>query len=151
MLRENWPNIIVTHCLAHRLELAFKDAVKKSASTNVYDRTLTLLMGLYYFYRKSPKQKKHLMATFALNGMKSILPTRIGGTRWLPHTNRAVHAFIKGYKAFVYQLQNASHNNPKAEGFAKLAVDGGVIIFLLHLKVTIDSNTYHVYENIIGI
>lgn len=53
------------HCLAHRLELSLKDSVKK-VQNKLYDKAETLLMGLYYFYKKSPKQKKQLESTFIL-------------------------------------------------------------------------------------
>lgn len=41
MKREN-PEIVVTHCLAHRVELSFKDDIK---SSKLYDKTITLLLG----------------------------------------------------------------------------------------------------------
>ncbi|WAR09373.1 ZN862-like protein [Mya arenaria] len=85
LLRAKWPHIVVTHCLAYRLELAFKDAVQMSSK--IYKRAMTLLIGLYSLYRKSPKQIKALMETFSvLNFKTSIMPTRIGGTRWLPYS-----------------------------------------------------------------
>lgn len=56
LLKKRWPHLITTHCLAHRLELAFKDAVKTS-SPKLYEKA-TFLLGLYYLFRKSPKQKK---------------------------------------------------------------------------------------------
>ena len=45
-LKQIQPSLIV-HCLAHRLELAYKDAVKKIP---VYSYLLVLLVGIYYFY-----------------------------------------------------------------------------------------------------
>ncbi|KAH3894584.1 hypothetical protein DPMN_018741 [Dreissena polymorpha] len=97
---------------------------------------MTLLIGLYYLYHKSPKQKKALQRAFVMMGFKaSIMPTRIGGTRWLPHLDRSLSAFFKGYRVLVYQLQTSSHDNAKAEGFAKLATDGFLILYLLQLKV----------------
>ncbi|WAR03078.1 ZN862-like protein, partial [Mya arenaria] len=137
LLRADWPHIVVTHCLAHRFELAFKDAVKMSSM--IYDSAMTLLMGLYYLYRKSPKQKKALMETFSvLNFNTSIMPTWISGTRWLPHLDRSLRTFFQGYRAFVMQLESSSHDNPKAEGLAKLAADGHVITYLLDLKAVVD-------------
>ena len=61
------------------------------------------------------------MRSFDALNMKPILPSRIGGTRWLPHLQRAMNAFTKGFKAIIMQLENSSHDNPKAEGLAKLA------------------------------
>ncbi|XP_053408494.1 uncharacterized protein LOC123560874 [Mercenaria mercenaria] len=47
---------------------------------------------------------------------------------------RAINAFLGGYRAIRAQLETGSHNNPKAEGLAKLASDGHVIIYILLLK-----------------
>ena len=63
LLLQRWPHMVVTHCLAHRLELAFKDAVKKT-DPKKYERATTLLLGLYYLFRKSPKQKKGKLSIF---------------------------------------------------------------------------------------
>ena len=41
------PSCITVHCFAHRLEPAYKDAVKEN---KLYNSCIVLLMGLYYFY-----------------------------------------------------------------------------------------------------
>lgn len=61
-LKEDYPNIIGIQCLAHRLELSFKDAIKKNNTT--YDKLVTLLLGIYYFYKRTPLQRKGLKTTF---------------------------------------------------------------------------------------
>jgi hypothetical protein len=134
LLKESRPYLIVTHCLAHRLELGFKDAIKLH-SQKLYERAMTLLIGLYYLYRKSPTQKKSLKRCFQSLELRQILPTRVDGTRWLPHTQRAINALVKGYKAFKMQLDSSSHKNAKAEGYAKMLQDGHIITYLLMLKV----------------
>ncbi|KAH3885507.1 hypothetical protein DPMN_009501 [Dreissena polymorpha] len=109
---------------------------KTDKHKHVCEKSMTLLIGLYYLYHKSPKQKKALQRAFVMMDFKaSIMPTRIGGTRWLPHLDRSLSAFFKGYRALVYKLQTSSHDNAKAEGFAKLATDGFLILYLLQLKV----------------
>jgi hypothetical protein len=134
LLRKKWPHIIVTHCLAHRLELAFKDTIKICTKT-LYDKLMVLLLGLYYLYKKSPKQKKALKRCFKVLNINQILPKRVGGTRWLPHLYKATIAFIKGYKAIRLQLETFSHKTPKSEGYAKLTQDGSLIVYMLVLKV----------------
>lgn len=83
------------------MELAYKDAVKKNI---LYDRAITLLMGLYYFYRNSPKQRSKLREMFQELGMKSVVPTRVGGTRWVGHMVLAINTFLKCHPALVRQL-----------------------------------------------
>ncbi|XP_070580189.1 zinc finger protein 862-like [Ptychodera flava] len=56
-LRENLsPSIVMIKCLVHRLELAFKEAVKCKA----HDCLMTLLGELYKMYHKSPLQRTNL-------------------------------------------------------------------------------------------
>jgi hypothetical protein len=56
--------------------------------------------------------------------------------------SRAIGTFEKGYRAIINQLFTASHGNPKAEGLAKLAIDGNLMIFLMSLKVHIINLHY---------
>ena len=56
------PNCITVHCFAHQLEPAFKDEVKEN---RLYDSCIVLLMGLYYLYHKSPKQRQSLKQSFS--------------------------------------------------------------------------------------
>lgn len=48
LMRNDHPEIIGVHCLAHRLELAFKDVFK---SDKLYTQLTTLLLGLYFFIK----------------------------------------------------------------------------------------------------
>lgn len=50
-LKRIQPALVAVHCYAHKLELAFKDAIKKvSIDAKV---STCLLQGLYYFYHNS--------------------------------------------------------------------------------------------------
>lgn len=126
--------MIAIHCLAHRLKLGVKDAIKR-VYYKIYDRAMTMLICLYYFNKKSPKQKQELKNTFQILDMKCVIPTRVGGTRWVPHTMKSINIFQRSYNAVMTHLKNAFHKNPKAEGLAKLAGDAGVVGYLLMLKV----------------
>jgi hypothetical protein len=134
LIKSDHPEVITTHCLAHRVELAVKDHIKKS-DTKLYDKAMTLLIGLYYFYKKSYKQKKQLMRAFEALAIKPMLPLRVGGTRWVPHTVAAIEAFCHSHIAICSQLDSASHGNAKAGGLSKLSHDAGIITYLLVLKV----------------
>lgn len=52
LLKEAVPWVIVFWCLAHRLELALKDALKSTFFTTIDE----LLLQVYYLYEKSPKK-----------------------------------------------------------------------------------------------
>ena len=50
-------------CLAHRLELAVKDALKKSS----FDFIDEMLLRLYYLYEKSPKNVESSKTSFLIS------------------------------------------------------------------------------------
>lgn len=97
------PSCITVHCFAHRLELAYKDAVKEN---KLYDSCIVLLMGLYYFYHNSPKQRQNLKRSFESLRQSSVMPTCVGGTRWVGHMMLAVENVLKGYQAIHAQLED---------------------------------------------
>lgn len=124
--------IINVHCFAHRLELAFRDVLKKEKK---YDKLMTLLIGLYYFYMKSYKSKKGLLDTMKALNVDGILPAKVTGTRWLPHLTRAIICLIRNFPAYEAHLCSLSHTNPKAEGLVKIMLSKDVVCFVLFLKV----------------
>ncbi|VDI01683.1 Hypothetical predicted protein [Mytilus galloprovincialis] len=123
--------IINVHCFAHRLELAFRDVLKKEKK---YDKLMTLLIGLYYFYMKSYKSKKGLLDTMKALNVDGILPAKVTGTRWLPHLTRAIICLIRNFPAYEAHLCSLSHTNPKAEGLVKIMLSKDVVCFVLFLK-----------------
>jgi hypothetical protein len=98
--------------LIFRLELAYKDAVKKD---KLYSSVIAMLMGLYYFYRNSPKMRQCLMVTYEALGVTGNrqVPTRVGGTRWLGHLERAVNAYIRAEEAILAQLTDIIEQTKK--------------------------------------
>jgi len=97
------PSLITVRCFAHRLELAYKDAVKGS---RLYDSCTVLLMGLYYFYHNSPKQRQNLKRSFQSLNQTSVMPTRVGGTRWVGHMVHSIENCLRGYQAIRHQLED---------------------------------------------
>ena len=74
-------------CLAHRLELSVKDALKGTT----FDAIDEFLLRLYYLYEKSPKKYRELedlitdlreCLSFDDAGIK---PVRSSGSRWISH------------------------------------------------------------------
>ena len=86
------PSCITVHCFAHRLELAYKDAVKEN---KLYDSCIVL-----------PKQRQNLKRSFQSLNQSSVMPTRVGGTRWVGHIILSVENFLKGYQAIRAQLED---------------------------------------------
>ena len=100
----------VVHCIAHRLELAFKDAIKQDKP---YETANVLLLGLYYFYRNSPKQREKFI--FSCLNIKVLIPTRVGGTSWVGHILRATDNFLKGFQAIRNQIEDCLNQKAKVQ------------------------------------
>ena len=134
LLRQNiGPEIINVHCLAHRLELSFRDIVKSSKQ---YDKLMTLLVGLHYFYIKQYKNKAGLLKAIAALEIDGILPPKVTGTRWLPHLYRGLQALVRTYRAYEAHLSSLSHQNAKAEGLVKILLDKSLMAFVFFLQVS---------------
>ncbi|XP_062589081.1 zinc finger protein 862-like [Saccostrea cucullata] len=126
LLQKDFTEIIGVHCLAHRLELAYKDAVKNDP---LYNRLTTLLLRLYYFYKNSSKQRKNLKECMKVLNLIGTLPHRVNSTRWLPHMRRALDTLFTSYPAFSHHLQDASHTNAKANGLARLLESSSIMTY----------------------
>ena len=72
--------VLRVHCKAHRQELAISDAMKKNP---MFQRVEELLSGLFTFYHTSPLNRANLVNTFQTLKATPLIPTRIGGTRWV--------------------------------------------------------------------
>ncbi|XP_052286932.1 uncharacterized protein LOC127882371 [Dreissena polymorpha] len=133
LLLKEKPGLVITHCLAHRLELAIKDVFK---TNKTYDKAMTLLVGVFYWYKRSSKQQKELARTFKALNPKSVplMPTRAGGTRWVSHMMKAINTFLRAYVPITTHLGHASNSNSKAEGLHKLATSMTIMVFLVVLK-----------------
>ncbi|KAL5007366.1 hypothetical protein ScPMuIL_003785 [Solemya velum] len=127
--------LVNVHCFAHRLELAFRDVVKKN---KLYDKLMTLLIGLHYFYTKQYKNKHGLLHTIETLNINGILPPKVTGTRWLGHLSRGIIALLRTFRAYEAHLCTLSHTNPKAEGLVKMMLDKHLVCFVLFLKEILD-------------
>lgn len=52
---------VIAWLIDYTVELSFRDEVKADKK---YERLSTLLLGIFYFYKRSPKQRKNLRHTF---------------------------------------------------------------------------------------
>ncbi|KAK7944844.1 hypothetical protein WMY93_000572 [Mugilogobius chulae] len=140
--------IIGIHCMAHRLELSFSDAMR---SNIMFQRVELLLGGLYTFYHTSPLNRANLMNSFQALGHMRLVPTRIGGTRWVGHLLRALDHFLRGYQGLVLhleQIQSSDAQNvrgvqqAKARKFYSTVKEAAIVRFcgFLHDTLTHLSN-----------
>ena len=100
-------------CLAHRLELAIKDALK----TTYFDSVDGMLLNLYLLYSKSPKKCRQLEEVIA--DLKECLalvdggskPIRACGSRWIGHKWNAMKRVLSRYGAYTNHLAAMSEDH----------------------------------------
>ena len=104
------PWVFWMWCLAHRLELAMKDAL----ADTFFDTLDEMLLRLYYIYEKSPKKCRELESVindlkecfqFDDNGVK---PIRASGSRWVSHKLNAMRRILSKYGAYTAHLTQLS-------------------------------------------
>ncbi|XP_014672133.1 PREDICTED: zinc finger protein 862-like, partial [Priapulus caudatus] len=105
------PFIQTIHCSAHRLELAYKDATK---SLDIFNKVDNMLLAIYLFYKNSPLNRANLKASFNTLAQKPLIPSRVGGTRWLPHIKRALENLLIGYEPIMQHLTQIQNPNDAA-------------------------------------
>ena len=108
LLRKEQPSLLTIHCMAHRLELSLKDTIKHVPLSKKIN---TPLLGLYYFYHNSPLNRAMLARSFTAGkeqNDKLLMPTRVGGTRWVAHLVQALTNLTMSYKFIVTHLEQVS-------------------------------------------
>lgn len=97
-------------CVAHRLELAVKDALKSTFFSTIDD----MLLRIYYVYSKAPKKCRELEEVIAdLSGCLDsseftakgeTRPIRACGTRFITHKVAALGRIIDKFGAYLSHL-----------------------------------------------
>jgi len=118
-LRGDKAYVLGVHCMAHRLELAFSDTIKVSP---MFCKVEELLGGLYTFYHTSPLNRANLVNSYQTLKQTPLMPTRIGGTRWVGHLLRALDQFLRGYQAIVLHLEQVIRNLYLAYAYTTLRI-----------------------------
>ena len=93
--------------MPHKLELS--DALKqaKTAAT-----VLDIMELIYKTYHYSPKSRRELKNIPTELGSHARMPTRVKGTRWLPHVRRALGVMLndsKGAKQYMVVYRHMEH------------------------------------------
>ena len=131
--RLDQPELVAVHCSAHIHELAYKDAARR---IQLYKKVDALFLSLYS-YRNSPLNRSSLKQTFDSLGETHRIPSRVGGTRWVPHISRSVSNVLKGYKGLVTHLSQVMNldvpgrtTEQRAKNYYALLHSKDVVYFL---------------------
>ena len=129
LLQQVVPWVVVSWCLAHRLELSLKDSLK-STFFPVIDE---LLLQVYYLYEKSPKKCQELSEV--VSELSACLeptdmpreggnkPLRACGTRFVTHKVAAMGRLIDRYGAYLGHL-NSLLNDSRVRPVEKAKLRG---------------------------
>ena len=110
-------------CLAHRLELSIKDALKDTT----FDEINEMLLQLYYLYENSPNKCRELEDIVAdLKGAMclndaGVKPVCASGSRWVVHKLNAMKRVLSKFGAYKNHLAALSEDpSVKSSDRAKL-------------------------------
>ena len=112
LVEKELPWIFWMWCMAHRLELAVKDAFKKTS----FDLVDEMLLRLYLLYENSPKKCRQLEdIVVELKECLSIedggtRPIRASGSRWISHKWNAMKCVLSKYGAYTSHLAALSED-----------------------------------------
>ncbi|XP_026721433.1 sperm flagellar protein 2-like [Athene cunicularia] len=154
LLREIQPCVQSVHCFAQRLKLAYKGSLK---NIQLYNILSNALRNIYYFYHNSPLNKNNLKAIYEAIELHPAIPSRIGGSQWLPCLQTALQILLKGYPATVLHLtkierDSRASNQQKVKGLLRLLLRMEIVKFSHFLldvinvlnilsRVTLDHNS----------
>lgn len=123
LVEKELPWLFWMWCMAHRLELAVKDAFKKTS----FDLVDEMLLRLYLLYENSPKKCRQLEEIIVdLRGYLSIedggtRPVRASGSRWVSHKWNAMKRILSKYGAYTGHIAALSEDHSvKPDDRAKL-------------------------------
>uniref|UniRef100_A0A3Q2XWZ4 DUF4371 domain-containing protein n=1 Tax=Hippocampus comes TaxID=109280 RepID=A0A3Q2XWZ4_HIPCM len=95
-MTERYPNILIWHCLNHRLELAVSDTVLGAPGVNHFQ---AFMDKLYTVYSRSPQNQKELAECVATLEKEVGKIGRVLRTRWVSSSLRTVSAVWDNFEA----------------------------------------------------
>ena len=116
LIQVDRPWLITVWCLAHRLELSLKDALKNTLFSVIDE----FLMRIYYVYSKAPKKCRELeevvtelkyfldSSEFPVGGNR---PIRACGTRFVCHKVHALERILDRFGAYLNHLITLSEDS----------------------------------------
>jgi hypothetical protein len=136
-LKELQPVVQAVHCSAHRIELAYKDALRKIP---IHGQVEGIMSGIFCFYKKSPLNRQMLLQSYCALNQSPVVPTRVGGTRWITHTRIALGNLLRGYEAITTHLSQVKDNSAtsadqrgKAKNYLSHLQKKDTVLYLHHL------------------
>ena len=108
--------LVFPHCVAHRLELAVASAIKE---VDHYKTLQDVLKALHKHYHYSPKALRELRAVAQAMEEKVIKPTRLSGTRWVPHIHKACENLVTSFSVIATHFDHVGQLGP-GENYSRI-------------------------------
>jgi hypothetical protein len=105
LLLAKFPNLVVFHCMAHRLELAVKQAVD---DVNNVSHFRDLIDSIYKLFSMSPKNQRELNEAAGQTVVQLLKVKKIFDVRWVFSSFIAMKAFLRDFPALHNMLAKAS-------------------------------------------
>lgn len=116
-LKKDFPNIVLWHCLNHRLQLALDDAVRDIKQLNHFKFFMDKLYSLFHQSNKNQLQLSSISTELDLEVRKI---GRILGPRWAACSLRSAMAVYKDYPALVKMFSEEEKFNGLASRLLNL-------------------------------
>ena len=130
-LRASVPHIVPIHGCAHRLELAIKDAAKQCSLLSSAD---DIMEHSFKMYHKSPLCWQGLKEKGNELNLVVLKPTKLKGTRWVAHRERALKVVLVDWPVLVQHTNDVRQGRSAMQGRAtklyKELTKPGTVIFL---------------------
>uniref|UniRef100_A0A3B3C8Y0 DUF4371 domain-containing protein n=1 Tax=Oryzias melastigma TaxID=30732 RepID=A0A3B3C8Y0_ORYME len=120
LLKDDFPSIVLWHCLNHRLELAVAQALDKTGGTKDFQ---AFLDSLYSLHSQSPKNMRELSECAHNLHITLKRIGRVFSVRWVASSWRAVNAVWQSYSALAQHFQKASEDTSRERANLALMVD----------------------------
>jgi hypothetical protein len=96
------PDLVSTHCIAHRLYLAVLNSIKDARDSL---QKFIVLKKLYSFYQYSPKRLKELEKVTAILKNKLLTFKYLHSVWWVANRVGALTALVNNYPAVLLNLE----------------------------------------------
>ena len=100
--------VIYTQCIAHRLELAIFDFIKRDNYLKEFDEGINNIFQ-FYFYSPARRRELHGLAKVMKDEFKQL--RRLKNIRWIASRHRALKLLENDYKVLFYDLKSKSYGN----------------------------------------
>lgn len=106
-----FPNLIIWHCVNHRIELALTDAVEEVSGVNHFH---SFMNKLYTVYSTSPKNQRQLSECALQLSVQLNKVGRVLNTRWVASSFRTVTAVWYSYSVLAAHFSSCTNDTTRS-------------------------------------